>query len=137
MDGLSKIIEKEDAETTMKALQDQFKLSDKIMTAFKASKADSLTELRFIFASEEEAGNYVRAIKDLEDAGIMVARVRHMWHAIRQQASVRESCKSRLDTADLDDMLGDDVVPGIGGTLEALPEHDQHLFDPKVLALRG
>ena len=96
----------------MKALQDQFKLSEKVMTAFKESKADSLTELRFMFANEEEAGNYVKAIKDLEDAGILVARVRHMWHAIRQQASVRESCKSRIDEADLDaelEMLEDEM----------------------------
>ena len=38
----------------------------------------------------------------------MVARARHMWHAILYQAPVRESCESRTDTADLDDMLDDD-----------------------------
>ena len=91
----------------MKALQDQFKLSPEVMAAFKASKVDTLTDLRFIFANEEEAGAYVKAISNLSDVGIMVARVRHMWHAIRQQASVRESCKSRSDEADLGDMLDD------------------------------
>ena len=110
MAGIPAIVEKADAALTLKALQDQFDLSDKVMTAFKASKADSLTELRFMFANEEEVGAYVRAIKELEDVGIMVARVRHMWYAIRQQASVRESCKSRVDTADLDDMLDDEVL---------------------------
>ena len=94
----------------MKALQDQFKLSSEVMAAFKTSKVDTLTELRFIFASEEEAGAYVKAISNLADVSIMVARVRHMWHAIRQQASVRESCKSRIDEADLDDMLDDKAL---------------------------
>ena len=104
------VVEKSDSVKTMKALQDQFKLSAAVMTAFKTSKADTLTELRFIFASEEEAGAYVKAISGLEDVSIMVSRVRHMWHAIRQQASVRETCKSRLDAADLDDMLDDEVL---------------------------
>ena len=107
MAALPTIVEKSDSEKTMKALQDQFKLSPEVMAAFKASKVDTLTELRFIFANEEEAGAYVKAIRDLADVGVMVARVRHMWHAIRRQASVRESCKSRLDEADLDDMLDD------------------------------
>ena len=83
------IVEESDAAKTMKALQDQFKLSHEVMSAFKASKVNTLTELRFVFANEEEAGAYVKAIDNIGDANIMVARVRHMWHAIRQLASVR------------------------------------------------
>ena len=107
MATLPTIVEKSDSVKTMKALQDQFKLSPEVMAAFKASRVDTLTELRFIFANKEEAGTYVKAINNLSEMGIMVARVRHMWRAIRQQASVRESCKSGGDEADLGDMLDD------------------------------
>ena len=54
----------------MKASQDQFKLSPEAMSAFKASKVDTLTELRCIFASKKEAGAYVKAITGLPDVDI-------------------------------------------------------------------
>ena len=110
MASLPTIVEKSDSDKTMQALQEQFKLSPAVIAAFKASKVDTLADLRFVWANEEEAGEYVRAIDKLENVAIMVARVRHMWFAIRQQASVRESCKSRVDAADLDDMLDDEVL---------------------------
>ena len=75
------VVEKEDSAKTMKALQDQFNLSPEVMAAFKSSKVETLTELRFIFASEDEARAYVKAINKITDVNIMVARVRHMWHA--------------------------------------------------------
>ena len=91
MASLPTIVEKSDSDKTMQALQDQFKLSPAVIAAFKASKVDTLADLRFAGANEEEAGDYVRAIDKLENVAIMVARVRHMRFAIRQQASVRES----------------------------------------------
>ena len=84
------INEESDAAGTMKALQAQFKLSREVMSAFKASELDTLTELRLAFANEEEAGAYVKAISDIGDANIMAARVRQMWQAIRQQGSAHE-----------------------------------------------
>ena len=106
------IVENPDPAKTTKALQSQFKLNDKVMAAFKASTADTLTELRFMFANEEEAGSYVKAVSGLasEELNIMISRVRHMWHAIRQQATVREACKASISGADLDDMLDDKAL---------------------------
>ena len=83
MASLPTIVEKSDSDKTMQALQDQFRLSPAVIAAFKASKVDTLADLRFAWASEEEAGDYVKTIDKLENVPIMAARVRRMWLAIR------------------------------------------------------
>ena len=64
----------------------------------------------FYWATEDEAGAWGKAVSGMPDAPLMAARVRAMWHAIRQQAAVREACKSRVEVSDLDDMLDDTAL---------------------------
>ena len=62
----------------------------------------TLTRTPFIVASKERQA-YVKAISSFPGTGIIIAIIRHMWHAIRQQAPVCEDPQAKEDEADLDD----------------------------------
>ena len=92
---------------TLDSLRTQFKLPEEWVIKAQATGAESLTDLRFIWSTEEEVGNWVNALEGITNKPLVISRTRALWHAIRQQAQVREATKSRIDTADLDDMLDD------------------------------
>ena len=92
---------------TLDSLCTQFKLPEEWTVKAQAAGAESLTDLRFIWSTEEEVGNWVNALEGIANKPLVISRTRALWHAIRQQAQVREGTKSRIDTADLDDMLDD------------------------------
>ncbi len=94
-------------EETLKALGDQFNLEKEVLLAVKDTGMVDLEELRFYWSTEEGVSLFVDGIKD-KDAPwkrLQAARLKRAWAAVRQCASIREADKSKMDTADLDDLL--------------------------------
>ena len=77
------------------------------MAYIKERKIETLNDLRFLFANESEVATFLSKQPKIPDMELMTSRLRAAWHAIRQQALLRETDKSKVDTADLDDMLDD------------------------------
>jgi hypothetical protein len=100
-------VQREGADATFRALAEQFRLNEETATHIKESKIETLSDLRFFFASESEVATFLSKEGSIPDLELMTARLRAAWHAIRQQASMRETDKSKVDTTDLDDMLDD------------------------------
>ena len=100
-------VQKDGTSETFEALAEQFRLNKETMEYIKHCKIETLNDLRFFFANESEVATFLSKKETIPDLELMTSRVRAAWHAIRQQASLRESDKSKVDTADLDDMLDD------------------------------
>ena len=98
-------VQEDGTEQTFQALADQFRLNKEAMDHIKDSKIETLNDLRCFFASEGEVEALLSKSEEISDIELMTSRIRAAWHAIRQQASLRESNKSKIDAADLDDML--------------------------------
>ena len=98
-------IEKGETSETFQTLATQFRLNDATMTYIRKRKIENLNDLRFFFADESEVATFLSKETSIPDSDLMTSRVRAAWHAIRQQALLRETDKSKVDTADLDDML--------------------------------
>ena len=65
------------------------------MDHIKDSKIETLNDLRFFFATEGEVATFLFKKTSIPDVERMISRVRAAGHAIRQQASLRESVESR------------------------------------------
>ena len=100
-------LERGDPGETFRALADQFHLNEETMAHIKENKIETLNDLRFMFASEDEVATFLSKVKELPQKELMTSRLRQAWHAIRTQATVREADRSKVETADLDDMLDD------------------------------
>jgi hypothetical protein len=100
-------MEKGDTSETFQTLATQFRLNEETMAYIKERKIETLNDLRFFFAGESEVAAFLAKKTEIPDVDLMTSRVRAAWHAIRQQALLRETDKSKVDTADLDDMLDD------------------------------
>ena len=100
-------VEKGETSETFQTLATQFRLNDATMTYIRKRKIENLNDLRFFFADESEVATFLSKETSIPDIDLMTSRVRAAWHAIRQQALLRETDKSKVDTADLDDMLDD------------------------------
>ena len=92
---------------TFKALATQFRLNEETVALIKDNKIETLNDLRFMFANENEVESFIAKSKQLPEPALMTSRLRQAWHAIRQQATLREADRNKVDTADLDDMLDD------------------------------
>jgi hypothetical protein len=72
------------------------------ITHIEESKIETPNDLRFFFASESEVATFLSKEGGIPDLELMTARLRAAWHATRQQASMWETDKPKVDITDLD-----------------------------------
>ena len=89
----------------------EFRLEDKVYNFLMRSPIETLEDLRFYFTRDDEIDNWLsHAGLAQKDFPLAASRFRRAWHAIRRMGSLRESDRSRVDTADLDDLLDENTL---------------------------
>ena len=104
-------IQKATPEETFGSLADSFEFDkDKLLPALLGAKLKNLSDFRFFFITEDDVSQFIAKVTDLDDALLNAARLRAAWHAVRLQFVSRESDKSKVDVAELDDLLVDEQL---------------------------
>ena len=98
-------VQKATREETFKCLTDDFSLGPKVYDLLIKSQLQSLDEFRFHFVDEKEIATFLAPADLGDEARISETRMRRAWHAVRQGGALREADRSRVDTADLDELL--------------------------------
>ena len=97
-------------EEVLKSLGAQFSLDDRVVQGLVQAKISHIEEFRYFFDAEDKIAPWITKLSLGDESNIQGARLRRAWAAVRLFYSQAEQDRSRVPTADLDAMLGDNEL---------------------------